>query len=69
MCHVCRRTMLAGERYRTWRWGRRDRSVCAPHSASAGTSISPNDFIGFGATQRTLSQFSEVGWKLMESYR
>jgi len=25
---VCRRTMLAGERYRTWRWGRRDRSVC-----------------------------------------
>jgi hypothetical protein len=30
MCHVCRRTMLAGERYRTWRWGRRDRTVCAP---------------------------------------
>jgi hypothetical protein len=29
MCHVCRRTLLAGERYRTWRWGRRDRSVCA----------------------------------------
>jgi hypothetical protein len=28
MCHVCRRTMLAGERYRTWRWGRRDRTVC-----------------------------------------
>jgi hypothetical protein len=28
MCHVCRRTLLAGERYRTWRWGRRDRSVC-----------------------------------------
>ena len=29
--------------------------------------MAPNDFIGFGATQRTLSQFSEVGWKLMES--
>ena len=29
MCHVCRRTLLAGERYRTWRWGRRDRTVCA----------------------------------------
>jgi transaldolase len=29
--------------------------------------MTPNDFIGFGATQRTLSQFSEVGWKLMES--
>jgi hypothetical protein len=28
MCHVCRRTMLAGERYRTWRWSRRDRTVC-----------------------------------------
>ncbi|HVU77456.1 MAG TPA: hypothetical protein VHC67_07730 [Gaiellaceae bacterium] len=28
MCHVCRRNLLAGERYRTWRWGRRDRSVC-----------------------------------------
>jgi len=29
--------------------------------------MAPNDFIGFGATQRTLSQFSEVGWKLMET--
>jgi len=28
MCHVCRRTLLAGERYRSWRWGRRDRIVC-----------------------------------------
>ena len=28
MCHVCRRTLLAGERYRTWRFGRRDRTVC-----------------------------------------
>ena len=31
--------------------------------------MAPADFIGFGATQRTLSQFSEVGWKLMENYR
>jgi transaldolase len=31
--------------------------------------MAPADFVGFGATQRTLSQFSEVGWKLMENYR
>lgn len=31
--------------------------------------MAPNDFVGFGATQRTLGQFSEVGWKLMESFR
>lgn len=31
--------------------------------------MKPADFIGFGATQRTLGQFSEVGWKLMENYR
>jgi transaldolase len=31
--------------------------------------MEPAEFVGFGATQRTLSQFSEVGWKLMESYR
>ena len=30
--------------------------------------MAPCEFVGFGATQRTLSQFSEVGWKLMESY-
>jgi transaldolase len=29
----------------------------------------PCEFVGFGATQRTLGQFTEVGWKLMESYR
>lgn len=29
MCHACRRTLLAGERYRVWRFGRRDRTVCA----------------------------------------
>ena len=31
--------------------------------------MSPSEFMAFGATQRTLGQFSEVGWKLMESYR
>jgi len=31
--------------------------------------MTPNQFIGFGPTQRTLSQFSEAGWKLLESYR
>jgi len=39
MCHVCRRTLLAGERYRTWRWARRDRTVCAvcePEARRAG---------------------------------
>jgi hypothetical protein len=28
----------------------------------------PSEFVGFGATQRTLSQFVEAGWKLMENY-
>jgi hypothetical protein len=28
MCQVCRRTLLAGERYRTWRWQRRDHTIC-----------------------------------------
>jgi hypothetical protein len=31
--------------------------------------MQPADFMGFGATQRTLGQFVEVGWKLMENYR
>jgi len=31
--------------------------------------MTPADFVTFGATQRTLCQFSEVGWKLMENYR
>jgi transaldolase len=31
--------------------------------------MTPNEFVGFGASQRTLSQFCEVGWKLMENYR
>ena len=29
MCHVCRRSLRAGERYRTWRYAGRDRAVCA----------------------------------------
>jgi phage-related protein len=28
MCQLCRRTLLAGERYRTWRWARRNQTVC-----------------------------------------
>jgi hypothetical protein len=28
MCHVCRRSLLAGERCRVWRGNRRDRVVC-----------------------------------------
>jgi hypothetical protein len=40
MCQICRRTLLAGERYRMWRWRRRDQTVCvvcerAAHRAGA----------------------------------
>jgi transaldolase len=31
--------------------------------------MQPSEFVTFGATQRTLSQFSEVGWKPMENFR
>jgi transaldolase len=31
--------------------------------------MAPSDFMALGVTQRTLCQFSEVGWKLLESYR
>jgi transaldolase len=31
--------------------------------------MSPNDFISYGATQRTLSQYIEAGWKLLENAR
>jgi len=31
--------------------------------------MSPNDFLTFGATQRTLNQFIEAGWKLLESFK
>ena len=29
----------------------------------------PEEFIGFGATQKTLSQFIEAGWRLVEGLR
>jgi transaldolase len=31
--------------------------------------MAPSEFVGFGVTQRTLSQFSEVGWKPLENFR
>lgn len=31
--------------------------------------MKPTDFITYGVTQRTLSQFIESGWKLMENFR
>jgi transaldolase len=31
--------------------------------------MTPGEFITYGATQRTLTQFCETGWKLMESFR
>jgi transaldolase len=31
--------------------------------------MTPSEFIGYGVTQRTLCQFSEVGWKLLENLR
>lgn len=30
--------------------------------------MSPKEFIGYGATQRTLSQFYEIGWRLLENF-
>jgi transaldolase len=30
--------------------------------------MAEEEFVGFGATQRTLSQFCEVGWKLLEAF-
>ncbi len=31
--------------------------------------MSPSEFMAFGATQRTLGQFVDAGWRLMENYR
>jgi transaldolase len=31
--------------------------------------MTPNEFVTYGVTQRTLCQFAEVGWKLMESFK
>jgi hypothetical protein len=39
MCHICRRSLLAGERYRTWHGERRDQPVCVvcePAARKAG---------------------------------
>jgi len=30
--------------------------------------MTPSEFVGFGATQRTLSQFVEAGWRLLETF-
>ena len=30
--------------------------------------MAPSEFIGFGVTQRTLSQFVEAGWRLLETF-
>jgi len=31
--------------------------------------MEPGEFIGFGVTQRTLGQFADAGWKLLESFK
>jgi transaldolase len=31
--------------------------------------MQPEEFIGFGATQRTLAQFCDVGWRLLENFK
>jgi transaldolase len=31
--------------------------------------MSPEDFMAYGATQRTLSQFVEAGWRLLEGFK
>jgi len=31
--------------------------------------MTPSEFMGFGATQRTLGQFVDAGWRLMENFR
>ena len=31
--------------------------------------MKPREFVGLGVTQRTLSQFVEAGWRLLETYR
>ena len=30
--------------------------------------MAPNEFLGYGVTQRTLSQFIEAGWRLIENF-
>jgi hypothetical protein len=31
--------------------------------------MSPREFVSYGVTQRTLSQFAESGWRLLENFR
>ncbi len=31
--------------------------------------LGPSDFLGYGATQRTLAQFVETGWKQIEAFK
>ena len=31
--------------------------------------MEPKEFIGYGATQRTLTQFVEIGWRLLEGFK
>jgi transaldolase len=48
-----------------------DRLRCLPDFVRAyePDGMTPAEFVSFGATQRTLSQFCETGWKPMESFR
>jgi transaldolase len=48
-----------------------DRLMCLPEFARSyePDGMRPDEFMAFGLTQRTLSQFCESGWKPMESFR
>jgi transaldolase len=48
-----------------------DRLLCLPEFARSyePDGMRPDEFMTFGLTQRTLSQFCESGWKQMESFR
>ena len=53
MCHVCRRSLLAGERFRVWRGARRDQTVCAvcePEARRAGWIRTVDSFASVSAT-------------------
>ncbi len=48
-----------------------DRLMCLPEFVRSyePDGMRPDEFMAFGLTQRTLSQFCESGWKPMESFR
>ena len=53
MCQICRRTLLAGERYRTWRWSRRDQTVCVvcepiAHDGGAARVVDAYEYVQAG---------------------